>query len=181
MKITFEEGCKWNWTTKHSKAFQDSKTALLVCLLHFDPSLPIIVSADCSKYGLGAVLCQLKDGVELPVVFASHTLNKAERNYSQTEKEALTLVFALKKYHYLWGMKFSLITDHKPLLGLFSPKKTIPKMVSGRIQRWALMLQAYSFELYHRSCKYLGTADTVSRLPLDSMPDSVVVSVEFVC
>ena len=173
---------KWNWTTEHSKAFQDSKTALLdVCLLHFDPSLPIIVSADSSKYRLGAVLCQLKDEVELPVIFASRILNKAERNYSQTEKEALALVFALKKFHhYLWGMKFSLITDHKPLLGLFSPKKPIPEMASGRIQRWALMLQAYSFELYHRSGKSLGTADALSRLPLDSMPECVPVCAEWV-
>ena len=92
---------KWNWTTEHSKAFQVSKTALLdVCLLHFDPSLPIVVSADSSKYGLRAVLCQLKDGVALPVVFAFRTLNKAERNYSRTEKEALVLVFALKKFHH---------------------------------------------------------------------------------
>ena len=123
----------------------------------------------------------MKDGVELPVVFASRTLNKAEQNYSQTEKEALALVFALKKFHhYLWGMKFSLITDHKPLLCLFSPKKSIPEMASGRIQCWALMLQAYSFELYHRSGKSLGTADTLSRLPLDSMPDCVPVCAEWV-
>ena len=77
-------------------------------------------------------------------------------------------------------MKFSLITDHKPLLGLFSPKKPIPEIASGCIQHWALMLQAYSFELYHRSGKSLGTADTLSRLPLDSMPECVPVCVEWV-
>ena len=149
------------------------------CLIHFDPNLPIVVSADSSKYGLGAVLCQQKDGAELPVVFASRSLNKAERNYSQTEKEALALVFALKKFHhYLWGHKFSLITDHKPLLGLFNPNKPIPEMASGRIQRWSLMLQAYSFELFHRSGKSLGTADALSRLPLASAPDSVPVCAE---
>ena len=77
-------------------------------------------------------------------------------------------------------MKFSLITDHKPLLGLFSPKKSIPEMASGCIQRWTLMLQAYSFELYHRSGKSLGTADTLSRLSLDSMPDCVPVCAKWV-
>ena len=53
-------------------------------------------------------------------------------------------------------------------------------MASGRIQRWALMLQAYSFELYHRSGKSLGTADTLSRLPLDSVPECVPVCAEWV-
>ena len=53
-------------------------------------------------------------------------------------------------------------------------------MASGNIQRWALMSQAYSFELYHRSGKSLGTADTLSRLPLDSMPDCVPVCAEWV-
>ena len=73
-----------------------------------------------------------------------------------------------------------MITDHKPLLGLFNPKKPIPEMASGRIQRWSLMLQAYSFELYHRSGKSLGTADALSRLPLPSMPESVPVCAEWV-
>ena len=172
----------WKWTLGHSQAFQRSKSLLLdACLIHFDPTLPIVVSADSSKYGLGAVLCQKKDGAELPVVFASRTLNPAERNYSQTEKEALALVFALKRFHhYLWGHKFSLITDHKPLIGLFNPNKPIPEMASGRIQRWSLMLQAYSFELYHRSGKSLGTADALSRLPLTQAPESVPVCNEWI-
>ena len=172
----------WEWNSQHSQAFQESKSLLIdACLVHFDPTLPIVVSADSSKYGLGAVLCQKKEGEELPVVFASRTLNKAERNYSQTEKEALALVFALKKFHhYLWGHTFSLITDHKPLLGLFNPNKPIPEMASGRIQRWSLMLQAYSFELYHRSGKSLGTADALSRLPLTAAPESVPVCAEWV-
>ena len=172
----------WKWTVEHSHAFKESKSLLLdACLIHFDPTLPIIVSADSSKYGLGAVLCHKKDGEELPVVFASRTLNKAERNYTQTEKEALALVFALKRFHhYLWGHKFTLITDHKPLLGLFNPDKPIPEMASGRIQRWSLMLQAYSFELYHRSGKSLGTADALSRLPLAEAPESVPVCNEWI-
>ena len=127
----------WKWTVEHSLAFKESKSLLLdVCLIHFDPNLPIVVSADSSNYGLGAVLCHKKDGEELPVVFASRTLNKAECSYTQTEKEALALIFALKRFHhYLWGHKFVLITDHKPLLRLFHPDKPIPEMASGRIQR----------------------------------------------
>ena len=172
----------FKWKSEHSKAFRESKSLLIdACLIHFDPTLPIVVSADSSKYGLGAVLCQKKDGEELPVVFASRTLNKAERNYSQTEKEALALVFALKKFHhYLWGHTFSLVTDHKPLLGLFNPNKPIPEMASGRIQRWSLMLQAYSFELYHRSGKSLGMADALSRLPVTTSPESVPVCAEWI-
>ena len=172
----------WKWNAEHSRAFQKSKSMLIdACLIRFDPNLPIVVSADSSRYGVGAVLCQKKNGDELPVVFASRTLNKAERNYSQTEKEALALIFALKKFHhYLWGQSFSLVTDHKPLLGLFNPNKPIPEMSSGRIQRWSLMLQAYSFDLYHRSGKSLGTADALSRLPLTNAPESVPVCAEWI-
>ena len=172
----------WKWDVEQSKAFQDSKSLLLdACLIHFNPDLPIVVSADSSKYGIGAVLCQKKDGAELPVVFASRSLNRAEVNYTMTEKEALALIFALKKFHhYLWGHTFTLITDHKPLLGLFNPNKPIPEMASGRIQRWSLMLQAYSFELFHRSGKSLGTADALSRLPLDKAPEIVPVCSEWI-
>ena len=182
LNALLEKDIKWEWSSEQKEAFRESKKALLdSCLVHFDPSLPMVVSADSSNYGLGAVLCHLIENVERPVVFVSRTLNKAEQNYCQTEKEALALIFALKRFHhYLWGSKFTLITDHKPLLGLFNPNKPIPEMASGRIQRWSLMLQAYTFDLFHRSGKSLGTADALSRLPLNTMPDNVPVCTEWV-
>ncbi len=62
---------------------------------------------------------KLPDGSEKPIGYASRTLNKAERNYSQLEKEELACVFGVKRfYSYVIGHPFDLITDHKPLLGL---------------------------------------------------------------
>ena len=173
----------WNWGKDQQKAFQTSKDVLLGSniLVHFDPSLPMVVSADCSSYGIGACLAHVIDGVERPVFFASRTLNIAERNYSQVEREALALVFALKRFHfYVYGHKFTLKTDHKPLLGLFSADRSIPLMASGRIQRWCLMLQAYNFSLVHTSGKLLGNVDALSRLPLKSQNESVPIPAEWV-
>ena len=160
---------KWKWEKVHQESFENSKSALLnsTLLVHYDPTLPISVSADSSSYGIGAVLSHRIDGVDRPVYFVSRSLTEVERRYSQVEREALALVFAVKKFHfYLWGQKFKLITDHKPLLGLFSNNKNIPTMASGRIQRWSLILQSYHFDLVHCSGKLLGSADTLSRLPL---------------
>lgn len=173
---------KWRWTSTEEKAFENSKKALAESgvLVHFDPTKPIVVVADSSSYGVGVVLCHLIDGVERPVCFASRTLNKAERNYSQLEKEALALVFGVRKFHnYLWGQSFSLITDHKPLLGVFSNTKQISPQASGRIQRWSLLLQAYQFTLKHRSGRILGTADALSRLPQVGSNESTPVPGEW--
>ena len=173
----------WFWGPKQEKAFQDSKSMLLnsKVLIHYDPKLPIVITTDSSSYGMGAVLSQVVNGDELPVHFASRTLNASERKYSQTEKEALALVFALKRFHdYTWGRKFTLVTDHKPLLGLFSPDKPMSVMASGRVQRWALMIQAYNFTLVHKSGKTLGTADGLSRLPVDECHESAPVPAEWV-
>ena len=126
------------WGPEQNKAFIESKKALLNsgALVHFNPDHPMVVVADSSAYGIGATLCHLIDGQERPVYFASRSLNKAERNYSQLEKEALAMIFALKKFHnYLWGQKCTIITDYKPLLGIFSPTKPLPTMASDRIQR----------------------------------------------
>ena len=144
----------WVWGKEQESAFSECKKTLVnsSALVHFDSKLPLVVVADSSSYGIGAVLCHLIDGVERPICFASRTLTSAERNYAQLEKEALAIVFALRKFHYyLWGQSnFTVVTDHKPLLGIFSPDKNIPPMSSGRIQRWALLLQAYRFTVRHR-------------------------------
>ena len=150
-------------------------------LTHYDSTLPIVVSADSSSYGIGACLAHKIDGKERPVCFASRTLTVAERKYSQLEREALALIFALKKFHfYIYGYKFFLKTDHCPLLSIFSPDRHIPVMASGRIQRWCLMLQAYNFDLIHTSGKKLGNVDCLSRLPVATVNESVPIPAEWI-
>ena len=90
-------------------------------LTHFDSALPVRVASDASPYGLGAVLSHvMPTGEERPIAFASRTLSVAEKNYSQIDKEALGIVWSIKKFHtYLYGRPFTLITDHQPLTAIF--------------------------------------------------------------
>ena len=173
----------FSWGREQQLAFAESKELLMnsTALVHYDPKLPIVVSADSSSYGIGAVMSHRIDNVDRPVYFISRTLTETERNYPQLEREALALVFAVKKFHYyLWGQAFTLITDHKPLLGVFSPDKHISPMASGRIQRWALILQGYRFDLVHCSGKYLGNADALSRLPLAYDNENIPIPAEWI-
>ena len=170
----------WLWSVEQENYFKKSKEMLLNsdALVHFDPKLPLVVVANNSAYSIGGVLCHLTDNVERPICFVSHTVTATERNYSQLEKEALAMVYALRKfYYYLWGQtNFTVITDHKPLLGIFSPSKNIPPMASGRIQGWSLLFQSYNFTLRHRSGALLGTADALSRLALPNDSSGITES-----
>ena len=87
-------------------------------LVHYNPRLSIVVSSDASPYGIGSVPSHhLPDGSERPVAFVSRTLSSAEKKYAQLEKEALSLVFGITKFHKsLYGREFVLQSDHKPLI-----------------------------------------------------------------
>lgn len=137
-------------------------------LAHFDPKRKVVLACDASSVGVGVVLAhQYPDGSERPIAYASKTLNAAERNYSQLDKEALALVFGVKKFHkYLYGRKFILVTDHKPLLSILGSKAGIPPLAAARLQGWALILLAYQYELIFKKTDDHGNADALSRLPL---------------
>ncbi len=168
---------KWEWESTQKEAFLKAKKMLSEAplLVHFDPSKKKVVHTDASPYGLGSVLSHsYEDGTERPVCYASRSLSSAERNYGHIEKEGLALVFAVKKFHhYLFGFKFTIYTDHKPLLGLFGENKAIPDRSAARIARWALLLTAYDYKLEYRQGSLNGNADALSRLPLPAQEDEV--------
>ena len=161
---------KWTWSEECKEAFQLAKNQLTssAVLTHYNPSLPIHMAADASAYGVGAVISHvLPDGSEHPIAFASRTLSPSEKNYAQLEKEALSLIFGVKKFHqYLYGRKFVLVTDHKPLTTILGPKKGIPSLAAARLQRWAILLSAYDYEIRFKSTNDHCNADGLSRLPL---------------
>ena len=93
---------------------------------------------------MGTVLAHyFSDEVEQPIAYTSRTLAPAEKRYCQLDKEALAIIFGLKKFHqYLFGHHFVIFTDHKPLSHLFDSSRAIPQLASACIQRWALTLSA---------------------------------------
>jgi len=125
-----------------------------------DLSETFLIYTDASKIALGAILAQIQDGKEVVIEYASRTLNKGEANYCPTELEALALIWAIRKFrHYVYGQKFKVITDHNALKWLMSGKLNNPKL-----ERWALKLQGYNFEIEHRPGKNHNNVDPLSRL-----------------
>lgn len=163
-----KKGTAWHWSKDCQKSFENAKKILRSDLLltHFNPSLPIIVAADASMYGIGAVILhRFPDGTQKAISHASRSLTKAEKSYSQIEKEALGIIFAVQKFHrMIYGRTFILQTDHKPLVSIFGAKKGIPVCTANRIQRWALKLLSYTFRIEYISTHQFGHADMLSRL-----------------
>ena len=123
---------------------------------------------DASEYALGAVLEQEQH----PVICISRKLSAAEKNYSQVQREALAIHWAVQRLHkYLFGTKFTIVTDHKPLQYLLNPSASLSKATSAMIQRWALHLSTYDYEIQHRPGKEIPQADYLSR---NALQDSKV-------
>ena len=107
---------------------------------------------------MGAVISHLmSDGSERPIAFALRTMSATERKYAQLEKKALSFVYGVKKFHrYLYSRKCTLLTDHQPLTAILNPKMGIPSLTAARLQRWALLLSAYNYDI---TCSYKSTKE----------------------
>ena len=133
-------------------------------LTHFDPAKTTLLQTDASNFALGAVLCHVveEDGVEVekPVCYASKTLDRAQENYSVTEKECLAVVWSTDFFRtMLLGHHFTLQTDHSALRQLLTNKEA-----KGRLARWAIKLQEFDMEVKHRRGKDQENADFLSRM-----------------
>ena len=85
----------------------------------------------------------------------------------------LSLVFGVRKFNqYLCVRRFTLVTDHKPLTSILGSKHGVPSMAAARLQRWALLLAGYQYDIYYRDTKSHGNADALSRLPLSCIDNT---------
>ena len=149
------ENITWKWSKQCQEAFVKLKGILQSAplLAHYDPRKVVRLAADSSSLELGAVLSHVsEDGEEKPIAFASRTLSSSEQNYSMIEKEALAIIFGVQKFHqYLLGRRFTLLTDHKPLTHILGLKRGIPVLADSRLQRWSILLAAYTFDIEYRA------------------------------
>ena len=164
-----EKDRTFEWTDDMDDAFLAVKRSLCESgfLMHFDSSLPVTVACDASPVGVRAVLSHIMpNGEERPIQFASRALTKAEQNYAPVEREGLRIIFGVKRFYpFLFGRRFTLVTDNKPLAAIISPRKDIPAVAAERIQRWAMYLSGFNYEVRYRSSTQNANADWLSRLP----------------
>ena len=169
---------EWIFEKEQQECFDQLKQLLASdrVLTFYDPGRPLRVDCDASAHGIGAVLSHIDEsGRDRPIEFISRTLTAAERNYSQIEKEALGIVWSIKRFHrYLYARPFQLYTDHKPLELILHPNKLIPEMGTSRITRWALILSHYNYSIKFRPTEKHANADVCSRYPLSETSDGMI-------
>ena len=116
---------------------------------------------------------------------ASRSLLPAEKQYSQIEKEALGIIFAVTKFHrYLHGRRFIVQTDHKPLITIFESKKGLSVYTANRLLHWGTILLNYNFKIEFLTSKNICHADRLSRLipkNTEVFEDSIIATLRTNC
>lgn len=164
LQLLLKKNVDWLWTIVHETAFNNIKKKITEApvLQNFNPDVSIVIQCDASKDGLGC--CLLQNGK--PVSFASRSLTSSEQNFSQIEKELLSVVWSTRKFHYyIYGQKCTILNDHKPLESLL--KKPIHEVPSPRLQRLKLKLLRYDLDFKYLKGKLMFIADLLSRSYLE--------------
>ena len=151
-------------------AFSSAQEALTSSpvLIHYDPTLPVSLATDASAYAVGAVISHtLPDGTECPIAFTSRPLSSSEVNYAQIEKEALSIVLGVKRFHtYLYGRGFTLLTTTS-LCTVLGPKRGHPPLQLPASNAGQSSFQPTAMTSgIRKSTREHANADCLSRLPL---------------
>ena len=171
------------WAQNHQTCFDKIKEAVCkgVTLKFYDPNLPIFIETDANQNGIGIVLLQPLDSnftldenniptKLMPVDFASKTLTSAERNYANTERELLGVVFGVLHFkHFTFGNEVNIITDHKPLVSLL--KKSLAAC-SSRLSRLILKIVDYPLKVMYQPGRKMVISDALSHLSTHQTPDT---------
>ncbi|CAL9701656.1 unnamed protein product [Knipowitschia caucasica] len=166
------------WTEGCDAAFGHFKSVLssapIVTMPDFN--VPFKVYTDASMEAVGAVLAQDKDGLERVVVYASQSLTNTQKRWATFDKELWAVVWAVRQFrHYIGSSPFTIITDHKPLLGLRG--MSIDKDPSGKRARWILELDPYNWSMQHKEGRRHTNADALSRRPEEVLGPAPLVNV----
>lgn len=154
------KGKNFEWTKECEESFQKLKERLTSSpiLILPDPLGRFDVYCDASYQGLGCMLMQERK----VIAYASRQLKVHARNYPTHDLELAAIMFALKIWrHYLYGSKFTVLSDHKSLKYLFDHKD-----LNMRQRRWMEFLKDYDFELQYHPGKANVVADALSRKTL---------------
>lgn len=155
---------KWSDECEHSFSTLKQKLISPQILQFPDYTKPFILITDASKVACGAVLAQCHDSFELPVAFASKAFTKGESNKSTIEQELTAIHWAVNHFRpYIYGRKFIIRTDHRPLIYLFSLKNPASKLTR---MRWDL--EEYNFEVQYIKGKTNVLSDALSRIQITS-------------
>ena len=173
--------CSLQWSEACQEAYNKLKAVLTSSpvVSYFDGNKESIVLVDASPVGLSAILAQRAPKLEETklIAYASRSLTDVETRYSQTEKEALAIVWGIKHFHiYLYGAPFILYTDHKPLEVIYANPCSKPP---ARIERWMLRLQQYDFSVIYKKGAE-NPADLISCHPLLIKHSRTSIAVEYV-
>ncbi len=160
------KGVPFTWSAQASESFSILKEALTSPPIMAFPnlSIPFLLYTDASLHSVGSVLSQHVDGKEHVIAYASHVLSTSERKWSTFDRELFAIVWSVRHFrHYLACHPFTIVTDHKPLIGL--KKLPLDHDPTGRRARWAVELDLYDWCVRHRKgAKHLN-ADAMSRRP----------------
>ena len=154
----------FNWSSEVDKSFQAVKKIINSPTLQpFNLQLQTYVKSDASDKGTGAILSQVSNsGEEKVVAFWSRQFSSSERKYSTTEKEALAAANTVELF--LWGLHFTLRTDHSAIKTILSSNYCGGP--GALIARWKSLLMPYSYTIQHVPGRNLRGADAITRLPI---------------